>query len=43
MTSLQPGSMNSAQYVRKLMFIGTITGIVSATSRPPSSAARSAA
>ena len=39
MTSLQPGSMNSAQYVLKLMFIGTITGIVSATSRPPASAA----
>ena len=34
-TSPQPGIKNSAQWVRKLMFIGTSTGIVSATSRPP--------
>jgi len=38
-TSLHPGMRNSAQCVRKLMFIGTSTGIVSATSSPPAAAA----
>ena len=42
-TSLQPGMQPEPQKLRKLMFIGTSTGMVSATSRPPSSAARSPA
>ena len=33
----QPGSMFSAQKLRKLMFMGTSTGMVSATMRPPAS------
>ena len=41
--SLQPGMSQMPQKLRKLMFIGTCTGMVSATSRPPSSAARSPA
>ena len=36
-TSLQPGISQIPQKLRKLMFIGTCTGMVSATSRPPSS------
>ena len=42
-TSLHPGISQIPQKLRKLMFIGTCTGMVSATSRPPSSAARSPA
>lgn len=38
-TSLQPGISHSAQNVPKLMFISTCTGIVSATTRPPTSRA----
>jgi hypothetical protein len=41
--SPQPGISHRAQNVPKLMFIGTSTGMVSATTRPPTSAARSAA
>ena len=36
-TSDQPGKSQIPQKLRKLMFIGTWTGMVSATSRPPSS------
>ena len=41
--SPQPGMSHRAQNEPKLMFMGTSTGMVSATTRPPSSAARSAA
>ena len=37
MTSCHPGSSQIAQKLWKLMFIGTPTGMVSATRRPPSS------
>ncbi len=39
MTSPHPGIRNRAQWVRKLMFIGTSVGMVRATMRPPASAA----
>ena len=42
-TSPQPGISHRAQKVRKLMFMGTSTGMVRATTGPPCSAARSAA
>ena len=42
-TSPQPGMRKRAQWVRKLMFIGTRVGMVSATMRPPASAARAEA
>src|SRR5918994_1771993 len=42
-TSPQPGMSQRAQNVPKLMFMGTSTGMVSATTRPPWAAAASAA
>ena len=42
-TSPQPGSMFRAQWLPRLMFIPTSTGMVSATARAPASAARSQA
>ncbi len=41
--SPQSGIRFSAQKLRKLMFIGTMTGMVSATTRAPSAAQRSMA
>ena len=39
MTSPQPGMRKRAQWVRKLMFMGTKVGMVSATICPPAAAA----